>query len=413
MIDVVSNNRRVDKAPKGVTTCVHPFPEIQRSVKVSVAGVAAVQAFEKTGILGPDGIDLVAHMAGLGCIGRGDCNKNNSSSGCLVFDKTPQLAKGPVGEQPIQSLPSSFRPDAVQVFHNDNISCTHITDNTLADFMIEAPHEPSLSALYLLEMPFSRASAFALESASQSLKSGNMIGYSFEKMSAGCGGEVVYAKVDSDNFAVRTDADRIGLFGNNNVQEYVFAAFGESGACYLPTVISLEVVLGNEKYAFVSSLERGKRASAAKVKGIGTLVIWDGKLSGKVDFAVSASPFRLKCEFDGFAGKLGRQPESCPHIRVKPLVQCFPGAYLLPECMVIGILCGFGELAHGFYENWRRFNLQLHSGLHQHCNHGRIFGTPKAPNKLYGGSFPRGYNEKMKRQFLPCLKAWASLPQGG
>lgn len=384
---MVSNIRLFDEKPQSITTCVCSVSEIQRSVKVSIARVSTVQALEKTSLFRSDGKYLMASVACFGRVGGRNNHKDNTISGRLIFYEVPQLEERPVMQKPIQFLSFSSCSYATQVFHDDNITCFASADNTLADFMVDTPHKPCLSTTHLHKMLLGRLRAFALEFAPQPLKSCNMIFDTFEKLPIGCGSEIVNAEVNSDNLIVQAKSARTDLFSNNHIKENIFTISTQDGTTDIPITIGFKIIQRDKKFAFISSFECRKRAFARKIKGIRTLVVLDGKFLGEVYPTISASSFGFQSVFYGFARQLRRQFESCSEVFVEMLVQGFPRAYLLSQSIIIGVLCGFGELLHSSDERRRRFDLHFHGSLNNH-----VIPYVRMDIKNY-------------RQFLPPLKS--------
>jgi hypothetical protein len=363
---VLCNNRLVNRQPPDSTQCVCLFPQIEGSVKVSIAGVTTVQTLEETCIVGPCREDFTASAASLRAVmGRND-NEYSSLPDTLVFYESPQLGKGPVGKQPVECLPSPLTPDSSQVFHNNNISCIYSADNTLADFVVDAPHKPCLPAGKPLKMFPGRARAFGLELASQPLKSSNMILNSFEKLLFRSGGKIVYPKVNANNLVVTAMNGRFYLFGNCDIQKEFFSCSGKSGASGMPVFIHLKVIIRDMKGLFDSAFDSRKRAFAGKIKGIGAFVVPDRELFGKINLPVSASLFGLKGDLDCLARELGGKLEMFPYLSIGSLMKSFPGIYLMFESMIISKLGSFAELCHSVYGVFGIRNFKAYGSLRNH-----------------------------------------------
>ena len=366
MIDMVSNDGLIDGQPQSITPCVYSVPQIEGSVKVSIAGITTVQTFEEACLLRSDRIDFMASIAHLGGIFRRNRAEYNTFSDGFVFHETPQLQERPIREQSVQVFPSSLRSDALQVFHNDNISCIHSADDTLADFMVDTPHEPCLSVSETTKMPLGRLRAFALERTSQPLKSCYLAFHSFDKNKIrGCG-KIVYADINSYYLGVQAKKSGADVFSNNDVKIKVLPMLAENGAGYLPVSVCLEIISRDMKDGLVSTINGRQRAFSREVEGIGTLVVLYGKLLGEIHLAVLASSLGLQSRLDSLATQLRTKFGELPDVSVGLLVQSLPRAYLVFQSEVIGILGCLAELLHGFGYAVRMRNLQPHCCLNSH-----------------------------------------------
>jgi hypothetical protein len=362
---MISNNRRVDMQPRGITQCVYPFFQVERSVKVSVAGVATVQTPGEPSILGSFREDLMASIAGFGGVRRKDRSKNNALPCSLILYEAPKLMERPVREQSIQFFSSSPLSYALQIFHNDNIPCIQFADYTLADFMIETPHEPFLPSRKIFEVLSGRLSAFPLEFTSQSLKFCNMSFNSPEKPGFGRGGQIIYTQVDPNNFRVKSGLGN-DLPGNNDVQKQILCNFAENSTPYPPVFIGIKVVLGNIEINLESFINSGKRAFSRKIKGIRTLIILNRKLLAEVYPSVSAGFFDFKSKFDSLARELGRQFGKAADLFVCSLMEGFPRIYFIFESIIVGKLGGLTEFHHCVDETLGKRYFQADGGLAHH-----------------------------------------------
>jgi hypothetical protein len=366
MIDMVSNDGLIDGQPQSITPCVYSVPQIEGSVKVSVAGITAVQALEEACLLRSDRVDFMASVAHLGGICRRDGAEHNAFSDGFVFYEIPQLQERPVAQEPVQVFPSPLRSDALQVFHDDNIPCIHPADNTLADFMVDTPHEPFLPARYSLEMLSGRFSAFALERTSQPLKSCYLALHSFDKNKIRGRGKVVYADINSYYLGVQAKKSGADVFSNNDVKIKFLSDLAESGTGYLPVSVGLEIILRDMKDGLVSAIHSRQRAFSRDVKRIRTLVVLDGKHLGEISLPVLATSLSFKSRLYGFATQLRTEFGELPDVGISLLMQGLPRAYLVLESEVIGILGCLAELLHGSDYTLRMRNFQPHCCLNSH-----------------------------------------------
>jgi hypothetical protein len=394
MIDMVSNDGLIDGQPQSITPCVCSVPKIEGSIKVSIAGIAAVQALEEACLLRPDRIDFMTSVAHLGSIFRRDRAEHNALPDGLVFYKLPQLQKCPVVQETIQFNSHPLLSDALQVFHNDNISCIHLADDTLADFMVDAPHEPCLSASEKPKMPLGRLRAFALERTSQPLKSGYLALHTPEKREIRGRGKIVYADINPYYLGVQAKKSGADVFSNDNIEINFLPLLTERGTGYLPVSVGLEIILRGMQHSLVSAFNRGKRAFSREVKRIGTLVVLDGKFIGEIHLAVLASSLGLQSRLDSLATQLRAELGELPDVSIGLLMQGLPRAYLVLQSEVIGILGCLAELLHGSEYACRMRNFQPHCCLNSH-----------------NISLDTTYL-KTQPQFLPSINAWASLRHG-
>jgi len=391
---MVSNVGLIDGQPQSITPCVYSVPQIEGSIKVSIAGITTVQALEEPCLLWPDRIDFMTSVAHLGGIFRRDSAKYNPLSHGFVFHETPQLQERPIGEQSVQVFPSPFCSDAMQVFHDDNISCIHSTDDTLADFMIDTPHEPCLSASETIKMPLGRLRAFALERTSQSLKSSNLTLHSFDKNKVRSSGKIVYADINPYYLGVQAEKSGADVFSNNHIKIKFFSMLAESSTCYLPVSIGLEIIFRNIQSSLISAINRGKRASTREIKRIRTLVVLDGKFPREIRLAVLASSLGFKSRLYSLAAQLRAELGELPDVSIDLLMQSLPRAYLVFQSKVMGILSSLAELLHGSDYAFRMRNFQLHRCLNPH--------NISLDSKYL----------KINRQFLPPLKSVGFLADG-
>ena len=303
-----TNNRLIDKQPQNITHCVCSASEIIRSVQVSIAGIATVQAFDKSSLLRSDCHDFVASSASFGCVGTGDGNSQDASLGSLVFNHSLEAGERPVAQEGIEFLSHPSPSDAFEIFQNKNIPCICASDNLLADEMVDTAHKTCPSTLQFPEMPFGRLRSFGNELFLQ--PSHTMQFFlnqpTIKKQAIACGGYVVYAEVDSDSFRVQATTKFIDLFGNNDVKKHVLAIFDKRGTGYVPIGIAFEIVRDKD-VELCPSIQGKQRAFSRHVKGVGTLVILNCKRIGKGNLASRTSSFGLDGKLDGLAGKLRRK----------------------------------------------------------------------------------------------------------
>lgn len=368
---MICNNRLLDRQPQSITQCVYPSPQIEGSIKVSVAGVSTVQTLEKTCFLRSYSVDFIASFACFGTVMRSNCNENGFLFNSFIFYETSQLVESPVGKQPVNCPSSSSVSYSLQVFHNNNISCIYFADNTYTDFMIDTPHKPFLSAFKLFEMLLGRLGAFGLEFTPQSLKFCNLAFNSFKKLFFRSCGKIVYPKINPYDFVIRSTNTRIDFLDNSNIQEYFFPGFGKSGASDVPIFIGLKIVIRNIENLFDSAIDSGKRALTGPVKRIGTFIILNGQFFGKINLSVFASSLGFNGKFDCFATKLGRKLRELSYLFVGSLMQNLPRVYFVLPSIVIGKLNGLAELYHRFYKIIGTRNFDAYSSFGHHSDHRR------------------------------------------
>lgn len=364
---IYTNDGLIDKQPQNITHCVCSASEIVRSVQVSIAGIATVQAFDKSTLSWSDCHNFVASSACFGSVGTGDGNGQDASLGSLVFNHSPEAGKRPVAQEGVEFLPHSSPSDAFEIFQNKNIPRICASDNLFADEVVDTARKTCPSALQFPEMPFGRLRSFGNE---LFLQPSHLVQFflnqtAIKKQAVACGGYVVYAEVDSDGFRVQATTKFTDLFGNNDVKKQMLAMFDKRGTGYVPFGITFEI-LRDKDVELCPSVQSKKGTFSRHIEGVGTLVVLNRKRIGKGNLASGTSSFGLDGKLDGLAGKLrgksGLLPDGAIHLLMQNLQR---GNAMLP-CIVVGKLRGFGKFMHRLKQGIRISNLQFHRSLNSH-----------------------------------------------
>ena len=364
---IYTNDGLIDKQPQNITHCVCSASEIVRSVQVSIAGIATVQAFDKPSLSWTDCHNFVASSACFGCVGTGDGNGQDASLGSLVFNHSLEAGKRPVAQESVE-FPSHPSPsDAFEIFQNKNIPCICASDNLLADDVVDTAHKTCPSALHLSEMLFGRLRSFGNELFLQPSHPVQLFlnQSTIKKQAVACGGDVVYAEVDSDGFRVQATTKFTNLFGNNDVKKQMLSIFDKRGTGYVPIRITFEIVR-NKDVELYPSIQGKKRTFSSHVKRIGTLVILNGKRIGKGNLPSKAASFGFNGKLNGLAGELGRQFGLFSDGAICLLMQNFQRGNSMLSGVVVSKLGGFGKFLHRLKQGIRISNLQFHGSLNSH-----------------------------------------------
>jgi len=366
---IYTNDGLIDKQPQNITHCVCSASEIVRSVQVSIAGIATIQAFDKPSLSWTDCHYLVASSACFGCVGTGDGNGQDASFGSLVFNHSLEACERPVAQEGVEFPSHSSPSNAFEIFQNKNIPCVCASDNLFADEVVDTAHKTCPSALQFPEMPLGRLRSFGNELFLQPSHSVQLFlnQPTIKKQAIACGGDVVYAEVDSDGFRVQATTKFTNLFGNNDVKKQMLAVFDKCGTGYVPVRITFEIVR-NKDVELYPSIQGKKRAFSSHIKRIGTLVVLNRKRIGKGNLATKASSFGFKGKLDGLAGKLGRKFGLLPDGAIHLLMQDFQRGNTLLLGIVVGKLRGFGKFLHCLEQGIRISNLQFHRSLNSHMS---------------------------------------------
>ena len=336
-------------------------------------------------------MEFMASGTGFGAIMRWNGSENATFPNDFIFHEILELIESPIGEQSVQFLSPIPFSNATQVFHDNNIACIDASDNLCANPMVFSLHKPCLSTPETFEMPLGGFCAFRLKYTPQPLDFSNMTFNSFENLFIGSGGEVVNTDINPYNLRVQVRNRGINIFGNNHIKIQFFSNSAKSSTCNTPIAVSPEIILRNINDKFHSAVNSGKRTLARKIKGIGTLVVLNSKLLGKISFSVFASTLGFKGGFDRFTAQLRAKFGEISNIGIRSLMQNLPRAYFVITGKVVGILSGFAKFLHGLDYAFRIRNFQFHSCLNPH------------------NGYCATMDIKSNRQFLPPLKRWASL----
>ena len=192
---IYTNDGLIDKQPQNITHCVCSASEIVRSVQVSIAGIATVQAFDKSSLLRSDCHDFVASSACFGCVGTGDGNSQDTSFGSLVFNHSLEAGKRPVAQEGVEFLSRSPPSNTPEIFQNKDIPYICASDNLLADEVVDTAHKTCPSTFQFPKMSFGRLRSFGNE---LFLQPSHAVQFFLnqstrEKQAIACGGDVVYA----------------------------------------------------------------------------------------------------------------------------------------------------------------------------------------------------------------------------
>lgn len=141
----------------------------------------------------------------LGSVVRFHPINNNTYSFSFVLDKTLQLEKTPITENPVESLTFSLIPDAFQIFHH-NLITIEIGNNIFTGVVVNPSHPTSFSSRNLLEKSFTGTSAYSLKFTTQVTELPfDMLDFrTIVEPSVRADSEVVYSEVNAQNNVLRT-----------------------------------------------------------------------------------------------------------------------------------------------------------------------------------------------------------------
>jgi len=168
------------------------------------------------------GSELGTSGAGFASIERVDFNYINSFNSSLVFDEALQLIETPAVEPEVESPAFFHVPYSPEVFHYNCISGLYIGDNGLADIVVNPSLEALLSARELFKQSPGRPCAFGLKFRPQMLELEHL-GFDFisrEELFLACNSNMVYSKVDANDFISRIGINSIDVSGESDADEH-------------------------------------------------------------------------------------------------------------------------------------------------------------------------------------------------
>jgi len=338
----------------------------------------------------------------LSTLGTGRVNLDyiNPSLHSFVADKVLQLVKAPSIEPEIKL--SSF-PDFSYVFKvfQNNSSCLAVINNLFTDNVVPICFETSLPARNLTKKFLTGTGAFALEPCSQSFEfeSVSLDFSSSKELLVACYSNLIYSDINTNLKSVRNLVD-VDISGKCDMQEHpVMLTNSKQGSLPRPVKI-FPIVFRNFNRNINPAIDGCKpnfiklkgKCSLVKVKGHNILENWLGAF-------VSLNRFKcLRSYTIGIYDELGRQVK---------LSSCFVIAKVVKVISVVGfgfksfigyIRNSFGILLHSIKKQFvhRNFQFDSYNRLHNKVN---IFEVYKC------------FVLEVKRQFLPQLKQWVSLPE--
>lgn len=192
------------------------FRKIDACVKISVQGIATMNARKEITCTGTDRMALGADLA---CVVGAHVHDMNSFDRGFVRYKLPQLIKAPSMQPEIHPFSQTLLPDAFDVFQNKSVSWFPRVDDLFADVVVHPSHETLLSASYLFQKLLGGFCAFGLKFRPQTLESYSSLFHKarMKESFLRSNSKMPDAQINAHSFSIASN--RRMLPGKGNVQE--------------------------------------------------------------------------------------------------------------------------------------------------------------------------------------------------
>jgi hypothetical protein len=370
--------------------------KIVGGIEVGMITVATRGTGEERAVAMPDLAASGAELAGMMRVNIGNRHVPLQS---LILYKFLELGEWPgLVDMPLPFSNPSPLPNMLEVFHNEDIIRCGISDNPLADDVVEVADYPAFLARQLFQEPFSSLSAFGLEGSPQIRKVPPYVHSLFARKprTARSGGEVVDAEVYPDRVSPLGSGDSYREDDVNVITPLSgVPSINHSGRCRLLPPKEMPLIITKDKRDFNSTLNGRKRHHLfSRNIAENPLVINHRSRFEFLDLV--EFPFgRLSYSGNSPDGKIGSQPISVSYIPIAKMLELH-----LVGCAVLfrdpkHIVTSIGESLKGGSKSFSLLNAS--SKFARGCF-----------DKFHGKIKYITLGKGMSSTFLLPLKEWAS-----